>query len=111
MFALEDDITSNINTLSTRIDPLVLNSLGRHKIAHLTHAALNPIQNHRPEEQILATSVLFAVMVERFGGDPEELYLKGRKVLFASGDGDLKTDASLESLRDYAALRVKGRGS
>lgn len=101
------DLTKHVNSLSTRINADRLNSLGRDTIARQSHEALNGIQRHRPEDQLMAVALLFAVMAERYDGGPQELYQKGRKVLFKSGDGDTKTDMSLESLRDFAKLRVR----
>lgn len=100
-------MNQHVNSLSTRIDNDKLNLLGRDVVSHRAHGALDAIQRFPAEQQILATATLFAVMVERCGVDAEELYLKGRRVLFASGEGDTKTDMSLEALRDYAALRVR----
>lgn len=98
---------NHINTLSTRIDNDKLNLLGRERVATQAHLALNGIQKQSPELQLLAVATLFAVFVERSSVRPEDLYLKGKRVLYASGGGDTKTDDSLESLRDFAKLRVR----
>ena len=96
------------NSLSTRIDRDALNSLKRDKIAPLTSAILDPIASHSGEELLAASATLFAVMVERYGGSPQDLYEYGRRVLGADEPFHKKGNDQLEALRDFAALRVRG---
>lgn len=94
------------NSLSTRLDPDALTSLPRDRVAALTQAILNPISSHKGHELMAATAVLFAVMVERYGGRPEGLYEYGRRVLGSDEPFHKKGNDQLEALRDFAAMRV-----
>jgi hypothetical protein len=96
------------NSLSTRIDRDVLNSLPRDRIAGMTQAILDPISSEKGEELLAASATLFAVMVERYESSPQDLYLYGKRVLGAEEDFHKKGNDQLEALRDFAALRVRG---
>lgn len=97
------------NSLSTRLDVDTLTSLPRDRVAGLTQAILDPIQANRGEEILAASAVLFAIMVERYGGSPQGLYDYGRRILGTDEPFHKKGNDQLEALRDFAALRVRGQ--
>lgn len=70
-------------------------------------AALTPIQDEAPEIQVAGVSVLFAALSHRLGVDPEELYRVGIKML-TDEDFHHKGNIRVETLRDFAGLRLKG---
>lgn len=96
------------NSLATRLDVDTLTSLPRDRVASLTQAILDPIQAHKGEELLASSAVLFAIMVERYGGSPQGLYDYGVRILGADEPFHKKGNDQLEALRDFAALRVRG---
>ncbi|CAE7866145.1 unnamed protein product, partial [Symbiodinium necroappetens] len=89
------------NSLSTRLDQDFLNLIPRDVIAAHTQRLLDPLRNERGEHLVAATAVLFATMVERYGGSPEGLYEFGKKVLHHQEDFHKKGNDQLEALRDF----------
>ena len=94
------------NSLSNRLDHDFLTSIPRDVIAKDVQALLDPLGNSRGENILAATAVLFAVMVERYGGSPEGLFQFGKRVLFHDEAFHKKGNDQLEAIRDFAALRV-----
>lgn len=80
---------------------------GRDDAAASALAALTPIQDEAPEIQIAGVSVLFAAFTHRLGLDPEEAYRVGIKML-TDQDFHMKGNIRVETLRDFAGLRLKG---
>lgn len=93
-------------TLSSRIDTTQLHMVSRDRVASLAHALLDG-GNHAPGPELAAgVAVLFAVMAERTGLDPEDFYHLGRKILTAPSPHHFKPNVQMEALRDFAGLRV-----
>lgn len=69
--------------------------------------ALHPIQNGTPHEMVAGVAVLFATLCSRVGLDPEEMHALGLKLL-RDEDHHKQTNDALQSLRDFAGIRVKG---
>lgn len=75
------------------------------------HEALFPIQDKRPDVMVAGVAVLFAALAARCGVDPQELYVIGRRILRDPDEqlgGDKHNNASLQSLRDFAGIRIMG---
>lgn len=94
------------NSLSTRLDQDFLNLIPRDVIASHSQRLIDPLRNERGEHLVAATAVLFAIMVERYGGSPEGLYEFGKRVLHHDEQFHKKGNDQLEALRDFAALRI-----
>ncbi len=93
--------------LSTRVERTAIGQVKRDQVAYTAHALLNGARNERGDLLIAAAALLFAAMVERCELEPEELFRMGHKMLHASDPHHFKTNASLESLRDFAGLRAR----
>ncbi len=81
----------------------------RDKATSAAHLSLFQVQDLPPEEAVLGTAVLYRVLCERSGKDPEDLYRMAGRVLDAPEDGDRPTDNSLQSLKDFAGARIMGQ--
>lgn len=93
-------------SLSHRLDGDKLSMLSRDRIATDAFALLSTLRNHKGEELVAATSVLFAAVAERFGRSPQDLYLFGAKVLGLNEPFHDKANQQVEAMRDYALLRI-----
>lgn len=71
--------------------------------------ALFQIQDLRPDVALAAVSVLFATLTAGTGTNPEEAFHLGRKIITADEDFHDRTNKSLQSLRDFAGIRLAGR--
>lgn len=94
------------NSLSTRIDSLALQMVSRDEVAHVAHAMLFPANHHKGELLVAGAAVLFAVMAERSGLDPHDLYSLGRKILTDPSQFHHQANVQMEALRDFACLRA-----
>lgn len=94
------------NTLSTRIDQDVLHSIPRDLTARNAQLLLDPMRNDRGEHILAAGAVVFAALVERYGGSPEGLYEYGKRVLHHQEQFHKKGNDQLEAMRDFLALRI-----
>jgi hypothetical protein len=92
----------------TPLDKDRLSMVPRHQAADAAHLALFGIQDERPEVQLLGISVLFAAFCHRCQLDPELMHHVGRKVL-RDDQFHRQANDSLQSLKDFAGLRVMGQ--
>ncbi|WP_266031188.1 hypothetical protein [Brucella intermedia] len=95
------------NALSSRIDPTQLHMVSRDRAASVAHSLLNGANHERPELITAGTAILFAVMAERTGMEPEELFRLGNRILREPSPHHTKSNVQLEALRDFAGLRVR----
>lgn len=96
-------------TIQTRkLDRDKLSMVPREQAADAAHLALHGIQDESPEVLVAGLAVLFHAVVSKVRLDPEDLYRMGGKIL-RDQEGSLKTNNSLQSLRDWASIRVLGR--
>lgn len=96
-------------TIQTRkLDRDKLSMVPREQAADAAHLALHGIQDESPEVLTLGVAVLFHAVVTKANLDPETLFKMGGKVL-RDADYSIKTNNSLQSLRDFASIRVLGR--
>lgn len=100
-------MTSSART-KTPLDRDKLSMVPRHQAADAAFLALDAIQEEQPEVMMMGAGVLFAALTQRTGLDPYALYQMGQKVL-TDEDFHRKTNASLQSLRDFAGLRIMGQ--
>lgn len=75
--------------------------------AEAAYEVLHPIQSLSPEQMVMGVAILFAAVCSRIGLEPHEAYCTGLKVLHAD-DPMSRTNATLQSLRDFAGLRIAG---
>ena len=88
-----------------------LSMVPRRRAADAAHEALFPVQSKPPEVMVAGVALLFATLAARCGLDPEELHALGRKLLRDPEEqlgGDRGTNSSLQSLRDFAGIRIMG---
>lgn len=95
-------------TPTRTLNPDALSMVSREAAADAAHHALFPIQDQRPEVLTMGLAVLFHAVVSKCNLDPHLLYQMGGKVL-RDQEGSLKTNNALQSLRDWASIRVLGR--
>lgn len=94
--------------------PLNKDLLGMVYRSHATdaaHEALFPIQSKRPEVLVAGVAVLFATLCQRCGLDPQQLHHLGLRILRDPDQqlgGDKRNNSSLQSLRDFAGIRIMG---
>lgn len=81
--------------------------LPRDRVATLAHEALFPINNLEGHEMVAALSILFAAVCHRCRIDPHEAHTLGLRML-RDEDFHKKANDQLQSLRDFAAIRVGG---
>lgn len=91
------------------LDKLKLSQIARDKAASAAQLCLFQIQDMSPEEMMMGSAILFAVLANRAGIDPEELHTMASRLLCAPDEGDHVTSASLEALRDFGSIRVMGK--
>lgn len=82
-------------------------AIPRLKAAEAAFEALHPVQNLRPEPMVAGVAVLFAALCHRVGLEPQEVHSLGLKILYAD-DPFSRTNDILQSLRDFAGIRIKG---
>lgn len=85
-----------------------MTGLSRQAAADSAWTALSAIQNMTPEEQVLGAATLFAAIADRCNLPASELYRMGQRVIGTYEEFHKRANDSLQSLRDYAALRIKG---
>lgn len=88
-----------------------LHMVPRTLAAKAAHEALFSIQDLRPDVLVAGVAVLFAALVARCGMDPQEMHLLGLRILRDPDEqlgGDKRNNASLQSLRDFAGIRIMG---
>lgn len=84
-----------------------MTQLPRQKVADAAWTALDALQKLSPEEQLAGAALLFAVMCKRTGVDPHDIHEMALRV-YRPDPLHRRANASLEALRDYVGLRVKG---
>ena len=87
-----------------------LHMVPRAHVAAAAHEALFPVQGLQPELMVAGIALLFAAITQRCGLDPQELHTLGRKILRdpVQVGGDRGANASLQSLKDFAGIRIMG---
>lgn len=100
---------TNIVTPSRPFDRDKFHMVPRIQAAAAAQLALFQVQDEEPEVMALGVAVLFAALSARTGMDPHDLFTAGHRVLHGHDFGDRKTNDSLQSLRDFAGLRVAGK--
>jgi hypothetical protein len=93
---------------SMPLDRTRLDTLKRDNVLPIAGRTLHVIQNERPEEMVAATAILFALVCNRVGLSPEEMHHKGMRMMRDQQHHD-KTNKLLQSLRDFAGLRIAGQ--
>lgn len=84
-----------------------LHMLPRERAAQVAHEALFPLQNLKPHEMVAGLGLLFATICHRVQIDPEEVHRLGLRIL-RDEPMHRQTNDSLQSLKDFAGLRIKG---
>ena len=84
-----------------------MTQLSRQQAADAALLALDAIQRLSPEEQMLGVATLFAALCGRVGVDAHDMHTMGQRVLQREPN-HRRTNDALQSLQDYAALRIKG---
>ena len=97
------DITAPSRPLNT--DRMAM--LPRGEVARVAHGALAEVQGESPELLLLGAALLFATLCQRCGQEPDVLHRMALKVLKPE-PCDRRTNDSLQSLRDFAGIRVMG---
>lgn len=90
------------------LDRTKLAMVSRIDAADAAHGALFPIQDEPPELVIAGIAVLFATLVQRCGLDPEDTFRLGDRIV-REREAEDRTNESLQSLRDFAGLRLLGQ--
>lgn len=72
------------------------------------HYVLRPLSNMEPEEMVAGMAVLFASVCNRVGLDPQHVHQMGMRMLKDQQHHD-KGNKLLQSLRDFAGLRIAGQ--
>ncbi|WP_111818773.1 hypothetical protein [Agrobacterium sp. CFBP2214] len=93
--------------LSTRLDRDKLMMMSRDRAAELGHIILEPLTNSPAAENLAAVAIAFAVLSNRYSMGPEELYHYGMKILTEPTPHHRKGNALLDSLQDWAGMRVR----
>lgn len=75
--------------------------------ADSAHRVLDVLQKRPPEEIVLGTAVLFAALCKRLRLSPSDIHNAGMRVLEAEPFHKRAND-SLQSLQDFAGLRIAG---
>lgn len=84
--------------------------VSRTEAAHAAHAALSALQDKSPELMMAGAELLFATLCKRCRLDPHDEYLRGLKLLTPQ-PGFRKDNDSLQSLQDFAGIRIMGETS
>lgn len=98
------------NTLTKDVKPFSrdrLSLVSRDSCAEGAMKCLDQIQNATPEQQVGAVSVLFAAWCKRLRLDPHAMYQLGVKMIDPEF-GHQKANLHLETLRDFAGIRLAG---
>lgn len=82
--------------------------LPRDRTVANAHQLLRPVNMLQPEEMVGAIAVLFSAICSRVQLDPEEVHKLGMKLLRDQQHHD-KTNKSLQSMRDFAGMRIAGQ--
>lgn len=92
---------------SRSLDRDRLSMVHRESVIHATHRALDAIQNESPEVMMAAADLLFATLVKRTYLDPQTEHHRGLRLL-RDATGHTKDNRSLQSLQDFAGIRING---
>ena len=100
----------DITSPSRPLDRDKLYMVPRRRAADTAHQALFPIQNDSPEVMLAGVAVLFAAFCTRCRQDPEDMFRMGLRILRDPDveGGDRGSNASLQSLKDFAGIRIMG---
>lgn len=82
-------------------------TIPRATAAEVAHEALFPVQNRQPHEMVAGAAVLFAAICNRVGIDPHDAHSFAMRLLKPE-EFDKRTNDSLQSLRDFAGIHIKG---
>ena len=99
---------SSADDRSRPLDRDKLSMVPREAGIEAAYEALFPIQDRAPEPMMAGVAVLFAAICNRTGTDPEDMHRLGMKLLRYQ-EGSLKTNNAVQSLRDFAGLRIAGQ--
>lgn len=89
------------------LDKDKLAMVSRGQTAQAAHSALFALQEESPEVMMAGAALLFATLIKRCGLDPQALHHMGLRLL-VDQQGYRKDNASLQSLQDFAAIRILG---
>lgn len=84
-----------------------LTMMPRGEAARVAHLALSEIQGEAPELMVLGAAVLFATLCQRCNLSAQDVHHMAHKVL-TDQEGFRRDNASLQSLRDFAGIRIMG---
>lgn len=98
-----------LNGLSSRVDTTQLQMVSRDEAARVAHSLLNGANREKGPEIAAGVALLFSVMAERVGYQPEELFHLGNRILREPAPHHMKSNVQLEALRDFAGLRVRNQ--
>lgn len=93
---------------SRPLDKDRLYMLPREDAITAAHLALDTLQRLSPEEMMAGMAVLFYSTCNRCGVDPADMHTMGRRVVTHQAHHD-KANKALQSLRDFAGLRIAGQ--
>ena len=101
-------IKPRARALTQTFDRDRLNLVGRDGVATAAFAMLDKVQNEQPELAYAAIAVLFTVMSERLGVDPQDGHSLGVKLLRPSAFHQ-KGNAQMDAMDDLAKQEWMGR--
>jgi hypothetical protein len=79
----------------------------RGEVAMAAHRALDALQRETPEIMMMGAALLFHTLCLRCRVDPQEIHHLAGRVL-RDQDGFKKDNDSLQSMRDFAGIRIMG---
>lgn len=92
---------------STRISQDKLMMMPRYTAVRRAHEIISGLQGRDAEEHLGGIAVAFAAMAERYSLGPEELHAYGMRILREPTTYNRDGSALVDSLRDYAGLKVR----
>jgi hypothetical protein len=104
----KDRINPRARALTQTFDRDRLNLVGRDGVATAAFAMLDKVQQEAPELAYASIAVLFAVMSERLGVDPQDGHALGTKLLRPSAFHQ-KGNAQMDAMDDLAKQEWMGR--
>lgn len=84
-----------------------LSMVNRDQAVLAAQSALDGVQRFTPEQMVAGVSILFAAVCRRCGLDPQTEHKRGMRLL-APIPGHDKDNKSLQSLQDFAGIRIMG---
>ncbi len=99
---------SAITKPSRPLDKDRLYMIPREDAITAAHEALDRLQRMEPEEMMAGMAVLFSAVCSRCQVDPHDMHTMGTRLLKPQPMHD-KGNKAVESLRDFAGLRISGQ--